>query len=417
MVTQAGTIDGIGYASSKDVYDTVGYGVVTQILYYDASGAEVADRRLFFDLSDTVPVGIGAKTVNADGTFSFNVYEPGGGGYPRGYSQDTFSSAGIQIREDNYTPIFISSPSGTYEGTAGYTDSYILFNAAGPGSSGQINGAYYDMVETVYDSSGHAVENDYFNDLNAAPTQVGRQILATPNPVFTVPAAATAIAGTAEPLPGISLSDDWAGANPGSLALIISVDSGSISGYDDNGNPFTISAGKPMKFTGTLSQINSDIDELSLTSQAAGTAHISFTVYDQAGVTATAQETITVGAASSGGAATPDPVITGVTRISAAAGTPLSLNGVTFTDPWAAAHAGTLALTVTTNFGSLSDVNGNATGSGASVHAVGNVDQIDNDLAGLILTSGQTGTATVQVAIYDQAGVEATHIVGVTIHA
>jgi len=417
MVTQAGTIDGISYASSKDVYDTLGYGVVTQILYYDASGAEVADRRLFFDLGDNIPVGIGPKTVNSDGTFSFNIYEPGGGGYPQGHTQDTFSSAGILIRQDNYVPIFITSPSGTYEGTAGDSDSVTLINASGPGSSGKINGSYYDMVQTVYDSTGHAVENDYFNDLNATQTQVGRQILATPNPVFALPAAATAVAGTAQPLPGITLSDDWAGLNPGSMALIISVDSGTLSGYDDNGNPFIIAAGKPMEFTGTLVEISNDLNLLSFTGQAAGTAHVTLKVYDQAGVTGSAQETITVGAASSGGASTPNPAITGVTQISTATSTPLSLNGVTFTDAWAAAHAGTLALSVTTNFGSLSDVNGNATGSGAAVHAVGNATQIENDLAGLVLTASQTGTATVQYTIYDQAGVEATHIVGVTVHA
>ena len=36
--TQSGTIDGISYASSENIYDTLGYGVVTQTLYFDQNG-------------------------------------------------------------------------------------------------------------------------------------------------------------------------------------------------------------------------------------------------------------------------------------------------------------------------------------------------------------------------------------------
>jgi len=417
MVSQAGSIDGIAYASSKNVYDTLGYGVVTQTLYYDQSGTQVADRSLFFDFGPPAYIGVGPKTVNADGSFSVEFTSPGsGGGFPKGYALDTFSSAGILTRQDDVTPIYITSPDGSFVGTAGTTDSYTLFNATGPGSSGQINGAWYDMVATLYDTHGQAIEKDYYNDLHAEQAIIARQVLVSPDPVFTVPAAATASAGAAQPLPDISLTDEWAGLNPGTLALIITVDSGTLSGWDDSGHPFSVTAGGAAHFTGTLSQLNADLDQLSLTAQA-GTAHVTFQVYDQAGTTASAQETVTVGPASAGNASTPAPILTGVTQISAATGTPLSLGGITFSDPWAAGHAGTLALTVTTTFGTLSDANGNVPGSGASLHAVGTVDQIDSDLAGLILTASQAGTASVKVAIYDQAGLEATHLVGVTVHA
>ena len=416
MVGQAGTIDGITYSSSQNIHDGLGVGIVTQILYFDQSGAQVADRRLFFDLGPDSYIAVGPKMVNSDGGFSVKFSQPGsGGGIRQGYSVDTFSSDGILTRQDNYVPIYITSPSGMYEGTAGLTDSYTLYNASGLGSSGKINGAWYDMVETVYDASGQAIEKEYLNDLNATQTIVAKQILATPDPVFTAAIAATAIAGTPQPLPGIHLTDAWAGLNSGTLALIVSVDSGTLSGYDNNGNPYTASAGSPARFTGTLSQINADLEQISFTGQT-GTAHVSFKVYDQAGVTASAQETVTVGPNAASGATTPNPALTGVTRISAAINTPLSLNGVTFFDPWAANHAGTLTLNITTNFGSLSDVNG-VTGDGASLHAAGTVYQIENDLAGLILTSGQAGTATVRVTVYDQAGIEAVHLVGVTVHA
>ena len=416
--TQSGTIDGISYASSENIYDTLGYGVVTQTLYFDQNGTQVADRFLSTDLGlVSEHYNIGPKTTNSDGTFSFEISPRGsGGGYPQGYSLDSFSSAGISTREDDYTPIYITSASGTFLGTAGYTDSYTLFNAAGPGSAGTINGKYYDMVETKYDSSGVATEKDYMNDLNDTQTMVARQILVSPNPVLTLATAATASAGTAQPLPGIQLTDDWAGLNAGTLALTIGVDAGTVTGYDNTGQPFTVSAGTPKHFTGTLSQIEGVLLGLSYTGQAAGTAHVSLQVYDQAGIRASGQETVTVGAASGSGT-TPDPILTGVTQTSVAAGTPLSFNGVSFSDPWAANHAGTLVLTVTTTLGTLSEVNGNATVSNGVVHAVGTVTQIDTDLASLILTSSQTGTANVKIDIYDQAGLEAVHVVGVTVHA
>jgi hypothetical protein len=200
------------------------------------------------------------------------------------------------------------------------------------------------------------------------------------------------------------------------LALIISVDSGSVSGFDASGNPFTVKAGTAVHFTGTLSDIDADLQQFSYTGQA-GTAHVSFLVYDQAGLSASGQETITVGAASSAGSSTPDPVLTGVTQTSVAAGTPLSFTGVTFTDPWAANHAGTLAFTATTSLGTLSDLNQTTTVSNGAVHGVGTLAEIENDLASLILISSQTGTASVRIAIYDQAGIEAVHVVGVTVHA
>lgn len=379
--SSSGTIDGVSYASSKNVYDTLGYGTVTQTLYYDQSGNQVADQYVFFDLgAASAHFGIGPKTANSDGTFSVKLTDTGGSGIPQGYSVDTFTSGGVIVRQDNYTPVYIVSASGFFEGTDGYTDSVVQYAATGTGSSGTINGKSYDMVETKYDTSGVAYEKDYLNDLNDKPTLVAKQALVAPDPVFTLPAAATASAGAAVPLPGVTVSDDWAGVN-----------------------------------AGTLAQIQADLESLSYTGQA-GTAHVSLQVYDQAGVRATGQETITVGAAP-GSASAPDPILTGVTQTSVTAGTPFSFNGVAFTDAWAGNHVGSLALTVTTSSGTLIEVNGNAIVSNNAVHATGNMSQIETDLASLVLNTGQAGTASVRIAIYDQAGDEAVHVVGVTVHA
>lgn len=414
---QSGTIDGISYASSEDVYDTLGYGVVTQILYFDQSGAQVADRQLFFNLSPATDYGVDAKTVNPDGTFSFEIQTPGGTGIPNPYVVDTFSSAGILIREDSYTPVYVSS-GVSFEGIAGNIHSQTVYDSTSPSSSGIINGAYYDTVETVYNTSGQAIEIQYLNDLHDTATVVGTQVLASPDPIFAVPAAATATAGAPQALIDIGLADDWAGLHPGTLALNVSVDSGTISGFDQSGNAFTLSAGMTERFTGTLAQINADLGDLTFTGSQTGTAHVTFQAYDQAGIQASATETITVGGA--GPATAPNPVLTGISQASVAVGSPLILNNITATDPWAAAHAGSLALTVTTNLGTLTDVNSaeGVTGNGtAALRATGSLSQIDNDLAGLVLNATQAGTANVEFALYDQAGLEATHLVGVTMHA
>lgn len=70
--TQSRTIDGIGYAASRYVYDNQGDGIVTDILYYDQSGTQVADRTLY----EFSPFANSARIDNSDGTFSIKVTLP-----------------------------------------------------------------------------------------------------------------------------------------------------------------------------------------------------------------------------------------------------------------------------------------------------------------------------------------------------
>lgn len=430
--TQSGTIDGISYASTQNVYDPNGEGFVSEILYFDASGTQVAERNIF----SVNPMFINGGTKNADGTFTLELANPGAnGGIAKPYTLETFSSSGIWIREDNYTPIFLdaSNPGG---GVSGWTDTgYMLVDATGPGSSGKINGAYYDMVETLYDANGKLTETDYLNDLNGSSTVVAKQVSSQPDPILTVPPAATATAGTALALAlgSTSLVDSWAASHAGSLALNISVDSGIVSGKDSAGNSFSASAGTEVHLTGTLAQINTDLAGLSFTGQAgtgqagtgqAGTAHITFQVYDQAGVETSKQEIITVSAASSGSgsgsgsSSTPNPVLSGPTQLTIPTGTGVNGLNATFSDPWAVNHAGSLALNVTTTFGTLTEIAGpGPSATGTSLHLTGSYSQIEADIVGLALTSSQAGTGTVRIEVYDQAGVEAVHVIGVTAQA
>lgn len=419
MVTQTNTIDGVGYASTQYVTDSLELGVVTDILYFDQNGTQVADRSII----GIYPMTSYIKTPNADGSFSVKVTELGShGGIDQGYTLETFSSAGIWQREDVYTPIYID-PNQPGNGVSSYTDSsYTLVKALGAGSSGTIDGSNYDMVEAHYNGAGQLTETDYLIDLNGSPTIVAKQLptsstATTPDPVITVPSSPMLVtAGVPQTLAAVTVTDDWAANHAGTLALTVSVDSGSLTIGNGAGAPLTATPGSAVHIAGSLAQINADLAQLTFTGTA-GTTHVTFLVYDQAGVSTTAQEVLNA----NGTTPSPDPVLTGPAQLTGTVGTPLALNGLVFTDTWAAGHPGSLALNVSTSFGTLSGTNGSGqalTGSGtASLHATGTVAQIDTDLANLALNSAQAGAGSVRVEIYDQQGLEAVHLIGVTAHA
>jgi len=126
----------------------------------------------------------------------------------------------------------------------------------------------------------------------------------------------------------------------------------------------------------------------------------------------------TGGTPTTGSSNTPQPVITVPATTSSAAGQTIAIGGVSVSDPWAASHAGTLALNVTTTGGTVAmqDANGNqlaGSGSGA-IHVTGTLAQINAELATLAYTAG-SGNASIAVDVWDQAGVEATRTIGFSI--
>lgn len=411
MSTQSGTIDGISYASSKYVYTSQGQGYVTDILYYDQSGKQVADQTLFSD----PPFATSAPVHNADGTFSVTVTPPPGGegAYPT-FNVETFSSAGIWIREDDYSAVYKDpgNPNGGYSSTS--ETSYSLVNATGPGSRGTIDGADYDMVIKTYRPDGQSSSVDYYNDLGGSHQLVADY---SPNPVIALAPKGTASTGTAFKPSFISLSDPWAAQNPGSLALTVSVDAGTATGTDGNGHSFSATAGSAAHLSGTVAQINADLASLSFIDQSAGTAHLSLLVYDQAGKWSKATETITVNPGGGSGSSSPDPVVGGPATLSIPTGSAQTGLNATFSDPWASDHAGSLALNVSTSLGTLHDVVGGHDSSGTSLHLTGSYSQVEADIAGLSLSSSQAGTGSVKVEVYDQAGQSSVHLIGVTAHA
>lgn len=124
------------------------------------------------------------------------------------------------------------------------------------------------------------------------------------------------------------------------------------------------------------------------------------------------------GASSTG--TSPNPVITVPSSETVSAGTTSAFTGVSVSDPWAATAPGTLALNVTATVGTIAmtDASGNVVaGSGtAGIHVSGTLSQINADLATLTYTAG-SANGSVTVDVRDQAGVEATKLIGVTVTA
>ena len=237
----------------------------------------------------------------------------------------------------------------------------------------------------------------------------------SPNPVVNVPASETVASGATAAFTGVSVSDPWAANVGGTLALNVTATVGTIAMKDASGNLVAGSGSGAIHVNGTLSQINAELATLTYT---AGTANASVTVdvWDQAGVEATKLIGVTVTAP----APSPNPVLSVPATETLTAGTTMMIPNVSVSDPWAATVGGTLALNVTATVGmiAMKDTSGNlVAGSGTgAIHVSGTLSQINAELATLSYTAG-TANGSVTVDVWDQAGVEATKVIGVTVTA
>lgn len=98
-----------------------------------------------------------------------------------------------------------------------------------------------------------------------------------------------------------------------------------------------------------------------------------------------------------------------------AAGTKLSVTGVSISDPWAASAAGTMTLNVWDSGGGRITIAGQTALSSGSISLTGSLSQLNADLAGLTYTAGSAGADSITVDAWNQAGVEATKTIGVTV--
>jgi hypothetical protein len=104
------------------------------------------------------------------------------------------------------------------------------------------------------------------------------------------------------------------------------------------------------------------------------------------------------------------------------AGTTATIGGVSITDSFAASAPGTMALNLSAGSGllTLTDANGNKA-AGSGTHAItfnGTLAQLTTELAHLSYTAGNsTGSDSITVDVWDQAGLEATKSIAVNVAA
>lgn len=118
-----------------------------------------------------------------------------------------------------------------------------------------------------------------------APTPTPTPVTTQTSPsdtVITVPASETVQAGSTTTIQGVSVSDPWAAANPGTMALNIWDQAGTL---ELGGQTFGPGGGEVPNgmFQGSLAQINADLASLQYMAGSAGADTITVDIWNQAG--------------------------------------------------------------------------------------------------------------------------------------
>jgi len=112
------------------------------------------------------------------------------------------------------------------------------------------------------------------------PPPVARDTNPAHDTAIALPAALSVDTSQSLAITGISIADAWAAGNPGSMALNLSVDHGTLSAAGQSGADIAL--------TGSLSQLNADLATLGFVAPAtAGAATLTVNVYNQSGFAAT----------------------------------------------------------------------------------------------------------------------------------
>jgi hypothetical protein len=232
-----------------------------------------------------------------------------------------------------------------------------------------------------------------------------------------LPSPQTVTAGTTHSIVGVSISDVWAASASGAMTVNL---------WDDNDDG-TISvpghaASGSLTISGTLAQINADLAGLSFTAgRTPGSNGLTVDAWNQAGVERTQTISITISPA----APTPTgPIIAAPASERTTTGSTITIAGVSVTDAFAATNPGTMALNLNAGSGTfgLSDPVGTAiTGLGTDAVTVdGTLAQINADLANLSYRASAgsgSGSDSISVNVWDQAGLDSTATIGVTVSA
>jgi serralysin len=233
---------------------------------------------------------------------------------------------------------------------------------------------------------------------------------------LVLPAAKTVSAGTTATFSGISISDPWAATATGAMTLNVWDSTGAgtitIAGHTSVGTGW-------VSLTGTLSQLNADLAALSYKAGSnQGSDGVTIDVLNQAGVDARKTLAVTIGSAGSTSSPSDLAVVLPAAE-TVTAGSTMSFSGISISDPWAAAAAGGMALNVwdSTGAGTITIAGHTSVGTGW-VSLSGSLSQLNADLAALSYKAGSNqGSDGVTIDVWNQAGVEVTKTLGVTVAA
>ena len=229
---------------------------------------------------------------------------------------------------------------------------------------------------------------------------------------------------------GASYSDSFAAANPGALYLGISDSSGLLYGYYPAGGTIAApgSGTESIAFQGSYADVEAILSSLTyVATGSSGTDQIQYDIWNQAGVETTGDVPVTIGGTiASSGTSTPpatsgSPALTEPAGETVAAGATLPVSG-NYSDSFAAGNSGAMFLGITDSSGTLSATNAAGqvvAGSGTDSITL-NADYADVNavLKSLTYTAGSaSGSDSINFDIWNQAGVETTDTVPVTITA
>ncbi len=236
-------------------------------------------------------------------------------------------------------------------------------------------------------------------------------------PIITVPASESVTAGATKLISGAAIADSFAASNPGTMVLNLADTTGLLAITDASGNKAAGSGTDAISFVGTFAQLTTELAHLSYTAgSSVGADSISINVWDQAGLEETKTISVAVAAAPSG------PVITLPPALAVTPRSTTTVSGVSVADASAASSKGSMVLKVDAGSGTVTMTNSNGTkvaGSGThDISFTGTYTQIDYDLAHLSYTANSTaGSDSVRVTVWDQADLEATKSIAVSINA
>ncbi|HUN40848.1 MAG TPA: hypothetical protein VMU81_11190 [Acetobacteraceae bacterium] len=248
-------------------------------------------------------------------------------------------------------------------------------------------------------------------------------------PTLQLPSYEQVVSDGTVAVTGASYSDSFAASNPGAMYLGISDSSGLLYGFDPaGGTPAPGSGTDSIMFQGSYAGIEAIINSLTYVATGSTTIdQIQYDIWNQAGVQTTGDVPVTIGGTvASTGTGTPpatpaSPAITEPAGETIAAGATLSVSG-SYADSFAAGNAGALYLGITGSSGTLHATNtaGQAVaGSGTdSIALTADYADVNAVLKSLTYTAASaTGSDSINFDIWNQAGVETTDTVPVTITA